>query len=632
MKVRKKVWTTAMTATMAGAILAAGGSRAEETETTKMSDVLVTATRTPVDPATVGSSVSVVTSEEITARSLTTVTEALRTVPGVTVVSQSGGGSIASVFIRGHNSNQTKVMLNGVKLNSNAGGGYDFSNLVVDDIDRIEVVRGPQSALYGSDSVGGVINIITKTPEHGVHGSAEVAMGVEGYRRSALEVSAANDIGYVRAGYSYTTLDANSVALEENGNPEEDGWESHDFSFGAGATFLEDGKVDFSLNYLEDWSELDGFDFVTFLPADDDNYEQDRQTLVLGLNISKPITDVYTQSFSFGYTRDEVVGTDEDNAANDYDIESKNFQFGAQADFFVGDSDTLTVGYDYERQSAESVGSYDENLDINSVYVQNHWIINEIFSLTAGVRYDDHETFGDETTFRLAGTAVIPETETKFHASYGTGFKAPTLNDLYWPVSAFTAGNPDLEAETSKSVDIGVTQPFMDGRFEVDVTYFHSSVDDLIQWAADPVTFVFTPDNVSKADIDGIEVSARLQVTEDLDVSAQYTYTDAEDDATGDQLARRGRHNASGTISYDFLDDRANASVTVMHVGTRYDDAANTTELDPYTRVDFAARYDVTENLRVFLRVENLFDEDYVETDGYDINGCYWYAGLRCSF
>jgi vitamin B12 transporter len=632
MKVRKKVWTTAMTATMAGAILAAVGSRAEETETTKMSDVLVTATRTPVDPATVGSSVSVVTSEEITARSLTTVTEALRTVPGVTVVSQSGGGSIASVFIRGHNSNQTKVMLNGVKLNSNAGGGYDFSNLVVDDIDRIEVVRGPQSALYGSDSVGGVINIITKTPEHGVHGSAEVAMGVEGYRRSALEVSAANDIGYVRAGYSYTTLDANSVALEENGNPEEDGWESHDFSFGAGATFLEDGKVDFSLNYLEDWSELDGFDFVTFLPADDDNYEQDRQTLVLGLNISKPITDVYTQSFSFGYTRDEVVGTDEDNAANDYDIESKNFQFGAQADFFVGDSDTLTVGYDYERQSAESVGSYDENLDINSVYVQNHWIINEIFSLTAGVRYDDHETFGDETTFRLAGTAVIPETETKFHASYGTGFKAPTLNDLYWPVSAFTAGNPDLEAETSKSVDIGVTQPFMDGRFEVDVTYFHSSVDDLIQWAADPVTFVFTPDNVSKADIDGIEVSARLQVTEDLDVSAQYTYTDAEDDATGDQLARRGRHNASGTISYDFLDDRANASVTVMHVGTRYDDAANTTELDPYTRVDFAARYDVTENLRVFLRVENLFDEDYVETDGYDINGCYWYAGLRCSF
>jgi vitamin B12 transporter len=632
MKVRKKVWTTAMTATMAGAILAAVGSRAEETETTKMSDVLVTATRTPVDPATVGSSVSVVTSEEITARSLATVTEALRTVPGVTVVSQSGGGSIASVFIRGHNSNQTKVMLNGVKLNSNAGGGYDFSNLVVDDIDRIEVVRGPQSALYGSDSVGGVINIITKTPEHGVHGSAEVAMGVEGYRRSALEVSAANDIGYVRAGYSYTTLDANSVALEENGNPEEDGWESHNFSFGAGATFLEDGQVDFSLNYLEDWSELDGFDFVTFLPADDDNYEQDRQTLVLGLNISKPITDVYTQSFSFGYTRDEVVGTDEDNSANDYDIQSKNFQFGAKGDIFVTDNDTLTVGYDYERQSAESVGSYDENLDINSVYVQNHWIINEIFSLTAGVRYDDHETFGDETTFRLAGTAVIPETETKFHASYGTGFKAPTLNDLYWPVSAFTAGNPDLEAETSKSVDIGVTQPFMDGRFEVDVTYFHSSVDDLIQWAADPVTFVFTPDNVSKADIDGIEVSARLQVTEDLDVSAQYTYTDAEDDATGDQLARRGRHNASGTVSYDFLDDRANASVTVMHVGTRYDDAANTTELDPYTRVDFAARYDVTENLRVFLRVENLFDEDYVETDGYDINGCYWYAGLRCSF
>lgn len=634
MKVRQSVWTTAMTATMAGAILASGGSRAdtERADAVKMSDVLVTATRTAVDPGTVGSSVSVVTSQEIVDRGVVTVVEALRTVPGVTVVQQAGSGSVSSIFIRGHNSAQTKVLLNGVRLNSNTGGGYDFSNLVVDDIERIEIVRGPQSALYGSDSIGGVINIITKKAAPGVHGFAETAFGVEGYRRGAVGVSAANDIGYVRAGYSYTTLDGNSVALEENGNPEEDGWESHNFSLATGATILGDGQVDLSLNYLEDWSELDGFSFVTGLPADDDNYEQDRQTLVLGLNASKPVTDWYTQSLQVGYTRDELWGVDEDNALNDYEIESETLKLTAQSDFFVSDSDTLSVGYEYEEQSGESVGNFDESVDIHSLFVQNHWIINEIFSVTAGLRYDDHQTFGSETTFRLAGTAVIPETDTRFHASYGTGFHAPTLNDLYWPASVFMAGNPDLSPETSKSFDIGVTQPFLDGRLEVDVTYFRSSVDDLIQWAADPVTFVFSPSNVNEAKIDGIELTARLQLTDDLDVSAQYTYTDAEDEATGDQLARRGRHNASGTVNYRFLDDRAGASVTVMHVGTRYDDAANTVELDPYTRVDCAAHYDVTENVRVFARVENLFDEDYVEANGFDVNGNYWYAGVRCSF
>jgi vitamin B12 transporter len=592
---------------------------------------VVTATRTPEDPRTLGSSTTIVTAEELEDLRVDTVLQALRQAAGIDVVQQGGPGRTTSVFIRGHNSQHTLVLIDGVRLNNNAGGGFDFANLPVSNIERIEIVRGAQSALYGSEAIGGVINIITKRGGDGLHGSVEGAMGTKGYRSGGLSLNGGNGVGDFSVAYRGTRLDGNTVAAEDLGNSEEDEWINHSLSGRFGLNFLEDGRADLTLNYTDDMAELDSF--LPF-PADDPNYEQERRAFTGGLAVSKPLTDWYTHNLNLGFAWDRIKGEDPDTAVNNYEITSETRSLSTKADFFPFEGDTLSLSYDFEGQHGKDPGSaVDKSLDIHSFLVQNHYVHGDTATLTAGVRYDDHEVFGSETTFRLAGSLRAPATGTRFHASYGTGFRAPTLNDLYWTATAWALGNPNLGPETSKGFDIGVEQPFLEGKAVADVTYFQSEVEDLIQWAAtgpnwwDP----WMPQNVADAEISGVETSLTLHPVSKLDLRFAYTYTEPEDKGTGKDLARRAQHSGSATATYRFLEN-ARVTVSATHVGKRYDDVANATELDRYTRIDVAASYDITESLQVFGRVENVTDEEYEEVAGHGVIGRYGFAGVRLSF
>ena len=617
---------------VAGVSLAVGARGEDMGETVELEPVIVTATRTEANPNVLGSSVTVITAEELANNRVTTVLEALRAVPGLDVVQSGGPGRITSVFIRGHNSEHTRVMLDGVRLNSSTGGGYDLGNIAVNNIERIEIVRGPQSALYGSDAIAGVVNIITKRGREGIHGSVEGAAGTKGYRSGGLSLSGGNEFGDFSIGYTGNRFDGTSVAAEELGNTEEDGWQNHGLSGRVGLNFLDDGRTDLFLNYNDDTSDLDGFVWPN--PSDDPNYERERESVSGKLQLSKPILDWYTQTLSVGLAREDLTGDDPDTAANRYEITSETRTLSAKADFFPFEGDTLSLGYDFERQAGENPGNnIDESLDIHSFLIQNHWTYQDTASFTAGIRHDDHETFGGETTFRLAGSAKVPGMGTRFHGSYGTGFRAPTLNDLYWPNTGWAVGNPNVTAETSKSLDIGIEQSLLGDRVVADVTYFQSKVENLIQWAGtgpnwwDP----WMPQNVAEAEINGVETTLALRPTADLDLRLGYTYTDHEDATTGAELARRPRHRYSASANYRFI-ERANVNLSVIHVGRRYDDAANAEKLAPYTRVDLAASYDVTDHVQVFGRIENLFDEDYEEARGFGVAGRYAFAGLKLSF
>jgi len=613
----------------AGLVLAVGGHGQEVEETLRLEPVIVTATRMEANPNTLGSSVTVITADELISTRAATVLEALRSVPGVDVVQTGGPGRTASVFIRGHNSQHTKVMLDGIRLNSNTSGGYDLGNIPVNNIERIEVVRGPQSALYGSDAIAGVINIITKRGRKGIHGSVEGAMGTEGYRSGGLSLDGGNELGDFSVSYTGNRFDGASIASEDRGNTEGDEWQNHALSGRVGLNFLVDGRADLFVNYSDDTADLDGFAWPN--PVDDLNYERERESLSGKLELSKPILDWYTQTISVGLAREDLIGKDPDTAANRYEISTETHYLSAKADFFPLEGDTLSIAYDYEKQIGENSGNdIDEGLAIHSFLIQNHWTYQDTASFTAGIRHDDHDTFGKETTFRLAGSAKIPELGTRFHGSYGTGFRAPTLNDLYWPNTGWEIGNPNLKAETSKGFDVGIEQSLLGDKVVVDVTYFHSNVKDLIQWAA-AGGGPWMPQNVAEAEIEGIEATAVLRPTANLDLRVGYTFTNHEDTTTGADLARRPRHHYSASANYRFMDS-ANVNLSVIRVGRRYDDAANANELAPYIRVDLASSYDVTEHFQVFARVENLFDEEYEEAKDFGVPGRYALAGLRLTF
>jgi vitamin B12 transporter len=595
--------------------------------------IVVSATRTEQDPRSLGSAVTVVTAQELADSRVNTVLEALRQVPGVEVVQSGGPGHGTSVFIRGHNSAHTLIMLDGVRLNSNTAGGYDVANIPVNNIERLEIVRGAQGALYGSDAVGGVVNIVTKRGTKGLHGSVESAAGTGGYRSGGVALNGGNEAGDFSVGYSGNRFNGTSVASKKTGNNENDEWINHAFSGRFGLNFLEDGRADLTLNHSRDNADVDGVN--AFLkPADDLNAEQRRRNLSGKFTVSKPVVDWYTQTLSVGLARENIEGIDPDTAGNNFTINNETRTFSAKSDFMPFTGDTVSVGYDFESQHGANPDSpLDQTLAIHSVFLQNHWTYEDIASVTAGIRHDNHETFGGYTTYRLAASAKVPDTGLRFHGSLGTGFRAPTLNDLYWPNTGWSLGNPNLAPETSKSVDLGVEQSLWENRVIADVTFFRSRVKNLIDWAAtgpnwwDP----WMPQNVANAEIQGIETSLILRPIRPLDLKLAYTLTDARDAATGDELARRPRHCASASATYRVF---KGASITLSgtRVGERYDNKPNVDTLDSYVRFDLAATYDVTENLQFFGRIENMFDENYEEAKGYGITGRYAFLGAKLSF
>ena len=589
--------------------------------------IVVTPNRNPAQESTVGSAVTKITKEEIDAQSLPLAIDYLAQVPGVAISSPGGPGAEGSLSIRGAARRYIKTLYNGIDIADMTSPQVQttYQHLLGGNIDSIEVLRGSQSTLYGSDAIAGVISISTfgeidsgirhvafveggsLTSGQGGYGlraaneQSKLSLNVIGFRTDGISAAA---IGSERDGYENITGDFN---VEHSF--------SESFSVFASGVYI-DGKADFDDDGYLDFASGD------FVPPSDNltaRNESDMKAARFGFNID--LADGRfrnTVSFQgFDITR-EISGTFFDG------IYTGNRRKADYHGTFEA-SDWLMVqgGGDYETQEAtfpESVFNPEINSDFSLGGVWAEAVMNPVepLTLTAGLRYDEHSEFGGFTTYRATGSYLFEGTGTRLHSSMGTGFRAPSLNELFGPFGA----NPFLEPETSLSFDAGVEQTFLDGAATTDVTWFLLDIDDLIQYTN---RYEQVP---GKSRQRGIEASLSYGAADWLDVNGAYTYTQSEN-ASGERNIRIPRHQIGLTATarpWDKWMISAAARIALDTVDQ------NDFELDDYVLVDAKVGYKPTGATELYMRVENLLDQDYQTVRGFGTPGFSAFAGFKAEF
>ncbi|MEI6165712.1 MAG: TonB-dependent receptor [bacterium] len=605
------------------------GSGAASTNEVTQQQVVVTATRVAQPLVTVGSSLTVVDQAQLAARQCATVVDALREVPGLDVVQLGGAGGTVSTFIRGAASEQTLVLVDGVQLNDPAGlgRGADLSQMPLQNIERIEVLRGPQSPLYGADAIGGVINIITKKGAGPVGGEVSAEAGsFNTFNEKAAVRGGTSNYNY-SVGVSRQDSDGISSAAEKNGNPEKDGYRRTELSSRLGWTPADE----FEANVILRWNQADyGYDdFMNGRPVDGDNQGAYDLLSLYGEGKGKLLNGQWRPRVGGSWVSQSREDT---SSIGNSTFDSLLQKLEWQNDLYMGDANIVTAGIEAQQEAAESTyesyGYVDQferqTARHQSAYAQDILTTGPL-TTTAGGRVDSYDSFGTESTWRLAPSYAVATTGTRFKGSYGTGFKAPSLFQLY---SSY--GSPELNPESSQGWDAGVEQEIEGDRFLVGVTYFENQFDNLIDY--DFVTMKYG--NVNQAEAHGVEAFVTAMLVKDLSVRAAYTYTDTENKLTGEQLLRRPRNKASLDTTYD-VTVKLKGTVSVIYVGERMDEDFATymaTPLDGYVLVNLYASYDVRKNMTLFGRLENLFDEEYEPAIGYGSPGRAGYGGVKVTF
>jgi vitamin B12 transporter len=606
--------------------------------------IVVTANRTPQPIERIGQSVTVIGAAEIERRQTQTVADVLRTVPGVSIARNGGVGTATSVFIRGAESDQTVALIDGVKLNdpSSPGGGFNFGNLLIGNIERIEVLRGPSSVLWGSQAIGGVINMITRQPtgvptvnlrgEYGFRNTGQLVGNIAG---KAGPLSASGGAGWFRT-------DGISAFSEARGGTEKDGYEN----FGANANLnlaLSDWlSLDARGWYSNGRVNIDGFAPPTFVFGDVNEESRSREFVgYTGAN-AVLLGGRFRNRLGFAYTDTKRRNVSLDGSPSEtFAGNGRNERFEYQGVFDLSPGWQATAGLEREtsRFSSSSFGGPRSlgRARIDSIYGQ---LVATPFSgltLTGGVRHDDHDRFGGATTF--GGSGVYRIAQTTVRASYAEGFKAPSLFQLQ---SDF--GNQLLRPERSTGWDAGITQALLGRRVEVSATYFRRDSSDLIMFIAcpPPRTGICanrpsgTYDNVATARAQGFELGLTLRPVEALKVQANYTYTDATNRSPGNanfgrQLVRRPQHSLTALIDYRWRFG-LETGVTLTHVGASFDNASNARKVEGYVLADLRAAFPLTDRIDIYGRVENLFDERYETIFRFGTPGRAGYAGVRLRY
>lgn len=603
--------------------------------------VVITADRVSESAEKVGSAVTVISREEIEASRAENVVQLLETVPGLNVNQSGGVGGTANVYIRGADPDHTQVLIDGVRVNdpAQASGEFDFSLFTLGNVERIEVLRGPQSGLYGSAAIGGVINIVTRKGEGPLQGVVETEGGsynthaergmVSGSKNGVAVSAAASN--FRTSGFSRSTLGTENDATEkQSANLRMD----MDFTPDAGITvalgrYRVDAETDTSpqrgendraekilstaalTGRLDLWDGLVRNKVTLFANETKRNFFEDDISVRAGL---QPQTDLFSGN---------RVGVE------------------AQSDIAVRTVDRLTVGGRSERETAEQITetltgrslAFSGEERTNAAFALYQFNPIETLTLTAAGRAEDFGSAGIEETYRFTSAFRIPETETKLRASLGTGAKAPTLSERFASTS-FAIGNPDLSIERSKGYDFGVDQRMFDGKLTLSATYFHNDIKDLIEFfdadgvgVGEPGTFK----NIAAAKTRGLELAATILPAAWVTLDFSYTHLDAVDAESGAPLQRRPEHTASARVTLRPM-DKMRLAASMLYVGERFNGSDRRDLLDDYIRVDLTGSYAIYDNMEAFMRVENLTDEQYQEIKDFGVAGRSAYAGLRARF
>lgn len=592
-----------------------------ETGTVQLQPVVVTANRLATPAIDVGSSVTLITAEQIEQKQQPFVADVLRGTPGLDVVRSGGPSQITSVFMRGADSDHTLVLIDGIEANdpSSPTRAFDFSTLTVDDIDRIEVLRGPQSTLWGSNAIGGVINVITKRGEGPLTGFFSNEDGSFNTFRESAGFSGGTKL----VNYSLNVTQANSqgfpAADAKFGNTTPDGYDDLSMAGRVGINFSRIFDVDIIARVQHDRVRIDDGggpgenDPNRWLKTDSD-FLRVQPHLVL-------FDGALVQTYGFNYTHYLREDTYPVAPAQD---DGTTIKFDFQNDLRLSKNNTLTAGLDLSEEGFSGTGTPQKYANTYGVFVQDQASFFDRLFLTGGIRYEDHSLVGPYNTYRFTGAYLFP-TDTKFHASYGTGFKAPTLSDLY---SEY--GSRTLKPEKSAGWDAGVEQSFLKRRLVLDATYFNNHFTNLIDY-----DFATNhEENIGEARAQGAELTAALRPTDALTMSLSYTYTDSEDEIARTALLRRAPNKVGAFLNYRYC-PKGNVALTVNYVSSRADINPVTfgnTRVGGYTLVNLATSYKITNYFELTARIDNLLDQHYEEVAGYGTADLSFYGGFKLTF
>jgi vitamin B12 transporter len=601
--------------------------------------IVITATRTPTPITQIASSVTVIDAAEIERKHKPTVIQLLQEIPGVTLANSGGVGQNTRVFLRGTNSNHVLVMMDGVVVNdpSDPATAFDFSNLTTDNIERIEILRGPQSTLYGSQALGGVINIISKKgsgapkytgfAEYGRYNSSKVGIGTNGeIGKTSYSFS---------AGKSHT--DGISALDKKFGGKEKDGNDTYSFAGNIESKLTDIFKAKLNGRYNRSITDFDSVGSIGGGGArpNDDTYPNgdNRQINLRGAGELTLLDGKWVQELG--------ISTLNFNRAliTEYFDSSFTAFFGRQQ--YTGRRDTLdwvhhlklinnhatTVGFEIYSDHFKAPASSEVNVDNRAAFIDDQYSVTPNLYVNYGARFDDHQSFGRQFTWKVAPGYNITSTNTRLKASYGTGFKAPSLSQLFDP----TSGNSDLAPERSKGWDAGFEQSLFADKVTFGSTVFRNYITNLVGFGPSPL---FLTLNVGKARTEGFENSFSYRPTDEWNIRAGHTYTLTANRRNSTELLRRPKHQFNLGSDYQYS-DAGDVGMNIRYAGSRRDYDWNTSALSTlpsFTVLDLTTNYKINANTSVYARLDNVLDKRYEEVSGFGQVGRSLYVGVKATY
>jgi vitamin B12 transporter len=607
-----------------------------------MDTIFVSASRSPLQRAQIGGAVTVISRDQIEMRQARYVTDVLRSVPGFSVSQTGTAGSQTQVRVRGAEANHVLVLIDGIRANDPATGDeYRWEYLTTGNIERIEIVRGPQSALWGSDAVAAVVNVITRSG----NGTNGLGAYTEGGTNDSLNAGLNGGTGGDNwsLGFGVERLETDGTNISRTGS-ESDGSDVLTAAISGDLEASDRLSFDFGLRMLDAYSEVDPTDFFTTgLPVDGDIVNEGTRTYAqVGATWQGSIRQHLGLRY-FDSSNDNLV-----DGVQDSSTESDRTTLSYQADFALDDN-LLSLALEHEQTDFRQRGAVifgdpnqDQDVSVSSAIADYQHHASDNLTVLLSLRYDDNSDFDSTVTGR--GSIAWQLTDgTRLRANVGTGQKSPTFTERFGYFPGQFVGNPNLKPESSTSYDIGIEHQFAVDRFSMGFTLFRQDLENEINgFVFDPNTFLSTAENrADDSDRQGVEVDARLKLSDNVELSGNYTYTDSSETNAGTTTneLRRPRHAGHLSASYRIPQRRANLYLAADYGGTRSDiffppfpEPSQIVTLSNFWLVDFTASYDVTESLDVYVRLNNLLDEDYEQVYGFATPGRSTFVGVRANF
>jgi vitamin B12 transporter len=556
-------------------------------------------------------SAEIITAKEIKESGHRQVADILREQVGIDMTQNGPRGTSSTVILRGSETDGTLVLIDGVQVNSQTTGSFDFGSLNLDNVERIEILRGPQSTIWGADASAGVINIVTKKGKGKPTHSATFELGsFKTFYESLSSSGKINNFDYSLSASRTDTEGFSALNDRFTTTRTDDGFQNTTLTSKLGMDFADDGRIELVGRYSDSAVGIDDFQ------ADSPVRESNAESFQISLPIKKGITDWWDVKL-IPYTSYELT-KDERTTKTDR-IYSRNYTIDLQNNMYFGDHYNLVFGMEYEVLNGNNLNSaFRRNVYNQGYFLQANYDYNNRILLTGGFRKDLNSQFEDPLTYKFEAVYKFLETDTRIHAAHATGFRAPSFNQLFFP----NFGNPDLKPERSMSAEIGIRQGFLNDKLKISMTYFYVEYQDFIDNSA--------AKNILAAKDQGIESQVKLRLPYNIGISINHTWQNAVD-ANGNRLLRRAKNNFSANLTKKY-NNGISGLIGVRGRSSVRTNSSGSEVAEGFITLRTALSMEYNKNITFTLRAENILDQKYEEVYGFSTQGASAFVGATYSF